>query len=200
MIRLTQIVKHQSGPVRLRFNTGDRIEAPRRVVKQLDVEEGESYSLMDLRDRLEKLSRDILPQVSRNHLSQYTKTSTEYIAHFKRKGYSESLIKTVLVQLKNEGYIDDEAVARRHVERRLEKKYYGRYKLMAELKDKGLSDSRAQEILSEYYPPKKEKEKAREYAKKNRDLDERKLVSRLKNRGFSRELIGDVINNLKNST
>lgn len=196
MIRLTAIIRRQSGPVKLRFNTGDSLEAPRRVINQLDLEEGETYTFGKISSKIETLSQELLPDIARTHLSQYSKTESEFIQFFKRKGYPESLLSKITDRLRQEGFLDDDRVARQHLERRIRRKYYGRRKLIAELRNKGIDRQKAKALLREYYPSDKEKNKAREYAQKNNDLERRKLASRLKSRGFPGSIIGEVLDKI----
>ena len=193
MIRLTRIAKQRSGSAVLHFDTGDRLNVPKRVVNQLDLEEDEFYDLGDLENEVFEEAAEILPERAREYLARYPKTSAEFIDHFTRKGYPETLVKGELDALREEGFLDDRKVARQHIRRRAEKKHYGRYKILAELKEKGIPKNEAQDLLHELYPPSAERERAREYARQNDDLEKRKLASRLENRGFSSSVIGEVL-------
>lgn len=193
MIKLTRIVRKRNSRVKLTFNTGEKLEAPSRVVNEMDVQENDTYSLERLRREIREIARDILPELARSHLSQYTKTSSEFVEHFTRKGYPESLVLDLKSQLREEGFLDDEEVARRHLERRLSNKAYGREKLIAELREKGFDRREARSLVNEVYPPEKERLSAREYVENNDELDPRKLMSRLKNRGFSGSIIRDIV-------
>jgi regulatory protein len=157
------------------------------------VNEDETYSLRTLENKIKELQQNLLPQVARDHLTRYTKTSTEVLRHFQRKGYPKPLIERIVERLRREGFIDDEEAARRHVRRRVEKKYYGRFKLLAELQERGIPRQLTEELLQEHFPPSKEKKKAREYAQKNENVDSSTLASRLENRGFPSSVISEVI-------
>lgn len=193
MIELTRIKKKRRGRTRLRFNTEQTLDVPSRVVNELDLEEGESYRYEKLREDVWTQCRELLPERARSHLARYTKTTGEFEEHFTRKGYPEDVVREVVEQLKAEGALDDESIARLHVEQRLENKDYGRRKIMAELREKGIDSGRARELVDELYPVEREREKAREYRDDHEDLDPKKLISRLKNRGFSSSIIHDLV-------
>ncbi len=193
MIQLTRIEDQRSGTVVLHFDTGDRLQAPNRVVSQLNLEKEEFYDLGELEDDINREAAEILPERAREYLARYVKTSAEYIDHFTSKGYPETLVKGELEDLQREGFLDDRKVARKHIRRRANKKHYGRYKILAELREKGISKSEAQDLLQELYPPSSERVRAQKYVEKNSDLEKRKLASRLESRGFSPSIIADVI-------
>jgi regulatory protein len=193
VIQLTRIAKQRSGSAVLHFDTGDRLELPKRVLNELDLEEEEFYDLERIEKNFRHEAAQILPERAREYLARYVKTSTEYINHFTRKGYPESLVKGELESLRREGFLNDREVAREHIRRRTNKKHYGRHKILAELREKGIPKNEAQDLLHELYLPSEEKERAREYVEKNEELEKRKLASRLESRGFPSRVIGDVI-------
>lgn len=193
MIELTRIDRRRHGRTRLKFNTGETVAAPSRVINSLDLEEGQNYDLERLREDVHQECRNQLPDRARSHLAQYTKTTSEFVEHFTRKGYPEPLVREMVDRLQDEGVLDDDEIARRHVKRRLENKHYGRQKIIAELRKKGFDSGRARSIVDEFYPSELERRKAREYVNDNEGLDSRKLMSRLQSRGFSSSVIRDLV-------
>jgi SOS response regulatory protein OraA/RecX len=194
VIRLTRISKQPSGPTTLEFETGDRLEIPSGLAHKMDLEEGENYSLGTLEDKIDELTRTLLPEMARKHLARYPKTSAEFLDHYERKGFPKPLLESILKNLREQGFIDDQDVARRHIERRLEHKHYGRYKILSELREKGIPRDEAERLLQEHYPPESEREQALEYADDHSDLERRTLASRLEQRGFSSGIISEVLN------
>lgn len=193
MIELTRITKKRHGRTRLRFNTGQTLDVPSRVITELDLEEGENYRFERLREDVRAQCSELLPERARSHLARYTKTTGEFEEHFTRKGYPEEIVREVADRLKAEGALDDEEIARLHVQQRLENKDYGRQKIMAELRGKGIDSGEVRKIVDDIYPTELEQEKAREYRDEHEDLDARKLISRLKSRGFKQSVIRDVV-------
>ena len=193
MIELTRINKKHHGRTRLRFNTGQTLDVPSPVLGELDLQEGKEYQLEKLREDVWNQCRELLPERARSHLARYTKTTGEFEEHFTRKGYPEEIVSEVKEQLKAEGALDDEGIARLHVQQRLENKDYGRQKIMAELREKGIESGKARNLVDEIYPIELEHEKAREYRNDHEDLATRKLISRLKSRGFKQSTIRDVV-------
>ncbi|MFB6346013.1 MAG: regulatory protein RecX, partial [bacterium] len=177
----------------LRFDTRETVTAPSRVVNKLDLEEGELHNLQELRQDIHEQSSEMLPDLARSHLSQYTKTTGEFLEHFTRKGYPENLVREVMTNLEQEGFLDDEKVARLHVEQRVANKSYGQEKIIAELREKGIDSGKARRLVRQVYPEEAARRNAREYIEKNDDLAPKKLMSRLQNRGFSSSIIRELV-------
>ena len=192
-MRLRTIRNGSRGPARLRWDDGREFTVPRRVLSELDLEAGNDYDPTTVEQRIQKTSRRVLGDRARQYLARYQKTAHEYHQHFQAKGYDRELLESLLPDLKQEGFLDDESTAREHVRKRLRSKSYGRRKLLAELQEKGIDRGRAREILDDLYPSDREEEIARDYCQDHTDLPPRKLASRLNSRGFPSYLIGDLV-------
>lgn len=193
MIELTRIKKKRRGRTRLRFNTEQTLDVPSRVVNELDLEEGESYRYEQLREDVWAQCRELLPERARSHLARYTKTTGEFEEHFTRKGYPEEMVSGLVPQLREEGFLDDDRVAREHIQNRKRNKPRGKKKLVAELMSKGLDKNQARTLVDEEVSSEDERKMAREYCEKNKGLSRQKLARRLSSRGFPSHLIHDLL-------
>jgi regulatory protein len=127
----------------------------------------------------------------------------ELRSRLKLKGFPGDVIDSAVVELYRIGLLDDLAFARLWVESRI-KKPLGLNRLSYELKVKGIDKEIIKQVVSEYDSPSKEKEVVRDLLerrlKKISNLDKVKIKSRLwsyfLNKGFSKEIVYDVLNEL----
>lgn len=192
-MKLVKVTRRRSGRGILHFENGKRIDAPLQVLEHIDIETEESYQLSALEADLREQCREVLSRVARRYLSRYSKSKDEFFEHFHRKGYPEDLLQDYLSVLREEGFLDDERVARQHVTKRLDNKMIGRRKLLAELREKGIDSDLAQKVIQENVDREKEREMAADYARNHSDLSERQLVNRLKSRGFPTFVIREAV-------
>ncbi len=120
-----------------------------------------------------------------------------------RRDFNFSEIEPVLDELAEKGYIDDERFAEEWIHSRKNSKPRGRFLLRAELKEKGVSSEIIDDKLNSMISRSEEEEMAVELARKwlrGKDRDqiniENKLSRYLYRKGFSRDIIRDVISNL----
>ncbi len=172
---------------------GERLRWPGPVVTECELEEGKKVNPRELKQTLEAGARKILPKRAREYLARYARTVEEYCQHFEQKGYPPETIRSLVPRLKEEGYLDDERVAREHIRKRIENKPRGKKMIIAELGKKGIARTQAKNLVEKEIDSGKERELARRYCKKNQGLSERKLASRLGNRGFPGSIIKEML-------
>jgi regulatory protein len=115
--------------------------------------------------------------------------------------YGEGIVNSVLDQLQQLGYVNDERFAQTKALSAAEHKHHGRRRAMAELRKAGVSGEVAARALDEVYDAADSVAVARELAMKQagrlRKLDphvaRRRLVGMLQRRGFEYEAIKPVI-------
>jgi SOS response regulatory protein OraA/RecX len=193
MPTVNRISNQRGGRSFIELENGDRIECPTAVLGQLDVEEGDAVELEPFRQSIREISHATLEEKARKYLARYGKTTGGFVEHFTRKGYPEEMVSSLVPQLKEEGFLDDDRVAREHIRSRKRNKPRGKKKLVAELMDKGLEKSTARSIVDEEVPREEERRMAREYCEKNDGLSRQKLARRLSSRGFPSHLIHDLL-------
>jgi regulatory protein len=120
------------------------------------------------------------------------------------KGYEDDLIKRLLAEFRALGYIDDEAYVGRRVRYLAQEKLYGNRLIEAQLFEKGLPRERIRQAIETVRKEFSEAEALKiRLAKKPPDKriktdagDKRRLVQRLLGKGFSPELIFEILDNM----
>jgi regulatory protein len=88
-----------------------------------------------------------IKQRALSFLSRRFHSERELLIKLKNKSYDEKLIKTVLTDLTDKGFIDDRVFTKHFVEEKLNKKRWGKNKIKAALFSKGVSGSIIDETL-----------------------------------------------------
>jgi len=133
-------------------------------------------------------------------LSYRDRTSHEIVMKLKEKEFSETVISTVVSDLKAIGVLDDKRFAEQWMRYQIENRYLGPFRLKVELKEKGYSPSevaRLLECLSGEWDPVRIARRAllKRYKELSRLEDlvlRRKAFSFLQRKGFSTESILSV--------
>lgn len=193
MPSINRFLKQRHGRTLIELENGQRIECPTVVVSQLDVEEDDSVDPKQLRQSIREISHAVLEEKARKYLARYGNTTGGFVEHFTRKGYPEEMVSGLVPQLREEGFLDDDRVAREHIQNRKRNKPRGKKKLVAELMSKGLDKNQARTLVDEEVSSEDERKMAREYCEKNKGLSRQKLARRLSSRGFPSHLIHDLL-------
>lgn len=127
----------------------------------------------------------------------------ELRGRLKIKGFQKEIIDSAIKELYRIGLLDDLAFARLWVESRI-KKPLGLNRLSYELKIKGIDKEIIKQVISDFDSPEKEEAVVRELLqnklKKLANLDKQKIKSRLWSyflrKGFSRDIVYDVLREL----
>ncbi len=138
-------------------------------------------------------------------LSYRPRSIKEIQDRLKKKDYSSKIILEVIKSLKRLKFLNDKEFARMWVESRIKTRPMGRYRLYQELIQKGIDRDLIEKILNDYREE-EEIKLARELAQRKlkrsyQNLDEvttkRKLYGFLQRRGFSYDIIQEVMKELK---
>ncbi len=139
-----------------------------------------------------------------SYLSYKDRSRREVIRKLKEKGYSKEVTKQTLKFLISYGYINDLEFSKKYVKQRVGVKGYGKFKVVRELREKGISDEIIESVTENIVD--KEEEMALTLGKKKArglDLEEykdkQKLFAYLQRRGYSFEIIKRVIEKIKSS-
>lgn len=117
------------------------------------------------------------------------------------KGYSHDVVKTLLNELEENKYVDDQRFTENWIEARAEGKLLGKKRLKQELKIKGIEGQTIEKNIEIYFSPEKELELALQAAKKKafqagtieKNKFVRRLNSYLQRKGFDYQTIKRVI-------
>ncbi|HXV81689.1 MAG TPA: regulatory protein RecX [Candidatus Binatia bacterium] len=118
-----------------------------------------------------------------------------------RRGYPPTVIEKTLAKLRSLNYLSDEAFARNWARSRVETGRYGPKRVEQELRAKGISQVLIRKVMGEAFAQINESATAKTLLQKRfktNQLDDPKLLRRaasfLKRRGFSSDVIFDLLN------
>lgn len=173
----------------------------KEIFYKYDLSVGEIVDIQKLDDAVfeDKFKRAYLSCL--NMVSYRPRSIKEIRTYLKRKKYSNSIVESVIEKLIKENYLDDYKFAVDWVKDRIKFRLYSRYRVISELKEKGIERGKIDEIIKEYYPLSKEEEiaeiKIKKYANsRNMSLsnDKDKVAKYLSRSGFSVDSILKVLN------
>ncbi len=177
------------------------------AISKLDVafynlKEGEELPKKKYDEILENVVISKAKMTALSYLSYKDRTKREVIRRLKEKGFTKEVTKKTLVFLINYGYINDVEFSKKFVKQRVCSKGYGRYKVIRELREKGVSEEIIELVTEDIEDD--ERETAFKFGtKKARNLDleqykdTQKLYAYLQRRGYSYDIIKGVIAKLK---
>jgi len=141
------------------------------------------------------------------YLSNRNHSALELRTKLKKKGFDSEIIQKIIVELKDKKYLDDFVFAENFVRNRVERRKEGVVKITSELYKKGISREIIEEVTSSINENPKNFENAFQLGKnkyekiqKRGDTDKNKIKSKLfnflKGRGFTSDVIFDVVNKI----
>lgn len=133
------------------------------------------------------------------------RSEKELYQRLKKKRFDDGIIRETLAFLKEKGFVNDTNFSRAWIESRL-KKPLGLRKIKQELRQKGITkeiiDRQLQDLKKNYFEEEIVRRVAQARMGRLKDIDPRKVKSRiyayLLRRGFSPDIVIDVINQLCN--
>ncbi len=107
-----------------------------------------------------------IKQRALTYLARRFHSEKELFIKLRQKAYDEKLIKLVLTDLKEKGFVDDKIFANHFVEEKLKKKRWGRSKIKSALFTKGVNQSVINEVFEEFSKDESDFDLAKELAQK----------------------------------
>jgi len=138
------------------------------------------------------------------YLSYRPRSRAEVEAKLLDKKFGDAVITAVLADLVRLGYLDDEKFAGQWAAGRVRLRSFGRRRVERELRDKGVDRETVTLTLGEVLPSSVELATAQEAAERklrtlrsfDRETRRRRLAGFLERKGFSYDVIGDVLKNI----
>ena len=138
------------------------------------------------------------------HLVYRDRSRDEMVRYLRRKKFSEKIVNETLIFLEKNDYINDERFALQFGKISVENKKIGKLRLGFELGNKGLNKKIIKKTLDSIYNEYDEKEIAMSCARKklathkpgNNDKNRRRIAQFLKRKGFTSNLIYEIVANL----
>jgi regulatory protein len=159
----------------------------------LNLSHGDDLSAGQLEDIQQQLDESRARNYALSLLSRRSRSCREIEDGLKRKGYSKELRGEIIDWLLERRYLNDAQFAEQWVDARLRTAPRGRHKLMAELLEKGVDRSTAQDAVDEHLPAENEPEvayrllrqRSSRWQGEERLEMRRKVLNFLRYRGFS---------------
>lgn len=131
-----------------------------------------------------------------NLISHRPRSEWELRDYLRRKGYDEPCTGSVLVRLRERGYVDDEDFARRWVSTRRLLKHTSKRRLAQELRQKRIADSIVRDVLEQDETDETEvlREVVARKRRQSKYQDNLKLMQYLSRQGFGYDDIKSVLN------
>ncbi|MEW6685752.1 MAG: RecX family transcriptional regulator [Candidatus Edwardsbacteria bacterium] len=173
------------------------------IIQRLGLQEDQIVDEKELKKIIFEEEKRKAREYALNLLSIRPRTKKELEQRLKRKEFETEIISKVISRLEEVGLIDDEKFARLWTESRLASKPMGPNRLKEELWQKGISPEIIEESLKEFTNKDEQigiakelvKRKTRQYVSLSPEVMKRRLMGFLSRRGFSYEIIKEVLRN-----
>lgn len=181
------------------------IETNYSVIKELDIYIGKTISqhILDTivrNDMLSKAKNDAIKFLSFRPRSEW-----EIQKKLQKKKYPSGIIDKAIKWLKDENLINDQEFSQEWIKYQINKKPAGKIKLRNELFKKRISRKIIDNVINTFFKQDEDelelaykliKKKERSLQSKKLKLEPHKIISLLKNQGFSKEIIEQVYNEI----
>ncbi|MCH5163061.1 MAG: RecX family transcriptional regulator [Clostridiales bacterium] len=203
MGRITDIAKQKRNPSRVSvFIDGEfaiGLDAVTAVGARIKI--GDEITVEKLKEVSHKSEVNSAFERAAGYLSSSPRSALEIKRYLKDKGYDASVVAEAVERLEQYRYIDDRAYANSYIKSKSRK--YGKIRLSAELRKRGISSEIISELLSDDYEDEYDGssydeddgavETARRYLKTHRFAEVPKLKRYLAGRGFTWDSIGAAV-------
>ena len=200
-------IEKRRNKIFLKFDDYETIEIYYDVYLNASLFKGDNYSAKKIEEL--KLANNIyeVKNSAFRYLSNRSHSSFELKNKLRKKGFDATIIETVVLDLKDKQYLNDFEFAKNFVRHRVERRREGIMKITAELFKKGISRQIISEVTESISEHPQNIENAIELGKsklekiqKRGETDYNKIKSKLfnflKGRGFTSDIIFDVIGKL----
>jgi len=200
---ITSAVKHKNNPdmISIYIDNKYAFSIPNEEYLRLNLYERTELSEEEVKKIREEINIRAATQNGIRMLYSKDRTEYEMRQNLIRKGFDEDTAEGAVMQLKSMGYINDRLYAHKYISDRLKLKPKSKKALMYELQKKGIDREIIAEVLDEFEMD--ESIIAYRIARKKFNkydisdpLIQKRIFSFLAHRGFSNEIINDVIKQL----
>jgi regulatory protein len=127
------------------------------------------------------------------YISMRSHTVFELKNKLKRKKFDKKEIEEALERLVEQKYLNDHDFAQTFTQNLIKYKSFGYYGIKNKLRQRGISDHMAEEILAEELDLKQEKMIAQKLLGKSSQRDKLKLMQMLNRKGFRTQIISELV-------
>ncbi len=204
---ILQTIEKRGNKIILNFDELERLEIYYDVYLNFSLFKGDEVTSKRIEEiKLTNAEFEVKNSAFR-YLSNRSHSALELKTKLKKKGFDSEIIETVILELKDKKYLNDFTFAENFVRNRVERRKEGIVKIISELYKKGISREIITEVTESISENPKNYENAFELGKskfekiqKRGETDKNKIKSKLFNflrgRGFTSDVIFEVINKL----
>lgn len=184
------------------LNNGERIVLRADTVASQGIHVGDTFEAATVGDWQRDDSFRLAVEVGLNFISYRPRSAKEVDDHLRGKSFDDAARDHAMNRLKELGYLDDAEFARFWVESRLAHRPRGRRALAWELRQKGIADATVEDVLARYGGDEAAlacvaaRKRAATIVTAEYDEFRRKLGTFLARRGFSYEVVEQVVRDL----
>jgi regulatory protein len=185
------------------------VETDSLIVSKLDLFVGK-----EINDNIvDKLKQEATFAKAKNDvirfLSYRPRSEWEIYNKLNIKKYSVITIKKIISWLKEKNLINDREFSLMWIKERMANKPLGKLKIKNELRKKGITDSVIENIINDFFEKEVDElelayqlveSKKNALKLKNIELEPKKIINMLKNRGFSYNVINNIYDDITNNT
>jgi regulatory protein len=185
------------------------VETDSLIVSKLDLFVGK-----EINDNIvDKLKQEATFAKAKNDvirfLSYRPRSEWEIYNKLNIKKYSVITIKKIISWLKEKNLINDREFSLMWIKERMANKPLGKLKIKNELRKKGITDSVIENIINDFFEKEVDElelayqlveSKKNALKLKNIELEPKKIINMLKNRGFSYNVINNIYDDIINNT
>ncbi|MCF7810337.1 recombination regulator RecX [bacterium] len=143
--------------------------------------------------------------IALNAITRRPMTIKELIDRMRRKGVISELADEIAEELRQKGYIDENAITEDYIRYGREFKFIGKFMLRHELKERGLNEQVIEDNLERHYPDSDEIIVARKLTERKlkalkglpEEVRERRLGGAMQRRGFPSKIIVTILREIK---
>jgi regulatory protein len=188
-------VRERRGKARIFVDGEFWAELDAAVAAECGLRKGAAFSCKELDRARVAGERPVAMSRALNLLGYRARSEAEIRDRLRRYGYVEETVETVVFRLKELGYLDDAEFAR--LKAREKARRYGPRRVSAELRQSGVGEALAQEVVREEFAGRSEvgearSAAARRYNGRGSDAEARRVYGFLVRRGYSAEVCAQV--------
>jgi regulatory protein len=134
-------------------------------------------------------------------LTMKDRTTAELVDKLQKKGFEDDVISSIIIEMKDFGYVDDKKYAMRFAELRATYSKFGPYRIRRELESRGIPKDMAESVVESVFPEGREEANALEIADEwisRRGMDDkektaRRLYGYLARRGYAPSVVRNTL-------
>lgn len=186
--------KRRKGRVNLMIDDEFWTGAPESILTDCVLKQGMTLNEAD-RERIEEaIAAASVWQAAGRLLSVRARSQAEMERRLAEYGYGESVVRRIILELDELGYIDDDDFAQQLIQGQRSK---GRSRMRTSWEVRKAGVEAVDDLMEEHYPPEDEYSVALNWARSRWRNDNERVSKALQSRGFSWDVIQETLNSLQ---